>query len=428
MSPPLRPLPDTIGRYKVVRLLGQGAMGRVVLAHDPVLDRDVAVKLLRDDLGLPSEHRQALLDRMRQEARASARVSHPSIVALHDMGDDPELGLFLVFEYVEGVTLKDRLTRGPLGSESTAKIARAVGDALTTAHSAGVLHRDIKPENVILTKTGAKIADFGIARVPDSTLTRDGGLLGTPAYSAPEAIASGKFSPLSDQFSMAATLYEAISLHRAFPGDDAVAVATRIATEEPPRIAEVCGIDAHVDTVLARALSKNPRARFESCEEFGRALADALELTPRAAQPTLPDERHRWPPASAPGGNRLARTVAIGAAGVGALFAIGAVAVWLGKDDEADASLSSSTPLAYDAAPSNELAERPSERKTRRPAGSSSSDETRNRNRRDAGESDARNEGGSRGSQEPAAAADTARDAGTTPPGVGSANPADPPR
>jgi eukaryotic-like serine/threonine-protein kinase len=254
MSPPIRPLPESIGRYKVVRLLGQGAMGRVLLAHDPVLDRDVAVKLLRDDLGLPSEHRQALLDRMRHEARASARVSHPSIVALHDMGDDPELGLFLVFEYVEGVTLKDRLTRGPLGSESTAKIARAVGDALTTAHSAGVLHRDIKPENVILTKTGAKIADFGIARVPDSTLTRDGGLLGTPAYSAPEAIASGRFSQLSDQFSMAATLYEAISMRRAFPGDDAVAVATRIATEEPPRIAEVCGIDVHVDTVLMRAL------------------------------------------------------------------------------------------------------------------------------------------------------------------------------
>jgi eukaryotic-like serine/threonine-protein kinase len=418
MSPPIRPLPESIGRYKVVRLLGQGAMGRVVLAHDPVLDRDVAVKLLRDDLGLPSEHRQALLDRMRHEARASARVSHPSIVALHDMGDDPELGLFLVFEYVEGVTLKDRLTRGPLGSESTAKIARAVGDALTTAHSAGVLHRDIKPENVILTKTGAKIADFGIARVPDSTLTRDGGLLGTPAYSAPEAIASGRFSPLSDQFSMAATLYEAISLRRAFPGDDAVAVATRIATEEPPRIAEVCGIDAHVDTVLMRALSKNPQARFGSCEEFGRALAEALELAPRAGQPTLPDERPRWPPESARAGRSHTRTVAIGAAGAGALLAVGAVALWSGLGSSGQVDTQVSAPLAYDATPSGEVAERPSEKKTRRsPGGSGNGDDGRRAPRREAGASDANpDDAGTATQQDPETPSDTVRDSGAAAP------------
>jgi serine/threonine-protein kinase len=380
MSPPLRPLPDAIGRYRVVRLLGQGAMGRVLLAHDPVLDRTVAVKLLRDDLGLPSEHRQALLDRMRHEARASARVSHPNIVALHDMGDDPELGLFLVFEYVEGVTLKDRLTRGPLGSESTAKIARAVGDALTTAHEAGVLHRDIKPENVILTKTGAKIADFGIARVPDSTLTRDGGLLGTPAYSAPEAIASGKFSPQSDQFSMAATLYEAISLHRAFPGDDAVAVATRIATEEPPRIAEVCGIDPRVDTVLARGMAKNPASRYGSSAEFGRALAEALEITPRAAQPTLPDERHLPPPSRRGSGTR---TIAITAAIGGALVSALALALWsrLG-DDDATELLPSSAPLSYDATPGPEVTEKPAEKKPRRPAAAAGEE---SRRKRDAG-------------------------------------------
>lgn len=157
------------------------------------------------------------------------------------MGEDPELGLYLVFEYVEGVTLKERLGRGPLGPEAAAKVAREIGDALNTAHAAGVLHRDIKPENLILSRTGAKIADFGIARVPDSTLTRDGGLLGTPAYSAPESIHHGKFSPLTDQFSLAATLYEAISGRRAFPGEGALAVATRIATEYPPLIAAASG-------------------------------------------------------------------------------------------------------------------------------------------------------------------------------------------
>jgi len=313
-------LPAQIGRYRIERLLGRGAMGRVLLAHDPVLDRSVAIKLLRDDLNIPPEQHDTLLHRMRQEARASARVSHPNIVALHDMGEDPELGLCLVFEYAEGLTLKERLLRGPLGPEAAAKLAREVGDALSTAHQAGVLHRDIKPENIILTPTGAKVADFGIARVPDSTLTRDGGLLGTPAYSAPECIASGKFSPLSDQFSLAATLYEAVSGQRAFPGEDAIAVATRITTDEPPRIAELSGLDPHVDDVLARGLSKLPSARFEDSRAFGAALAEALWQSPRRKQPTLPDERHRTHAPSAQE-SRTARLV-IGGAAVGALLGI----------------------------------------------------------------------------------------------------------
>jgi len=315
-SPDLR-LPTQIGRYKIERLLGRGAMGRVLLAHDPVLDRSVAIKLLRDDLNIPPEQHDALLHRMRQEARASARVSHPNIVALHDMGEDPEFGLCLVFEYAEGQTLKERILRGALGPEAAAKLAREVGDALTTAHLAGVLHRDIKPENIILTPTGAKVADFGIARVPDSTLTRDGGLLGTPAYSAPECIASGKFSPLSDQFSLAATLYEAVSGQRAFPGEDAIAVATRITTDEPPGIAELAGLDPHVDEVLARGLAKLPGARFEDARTFGQALAEALWQSPRRQLPTLPDQRHRTYAPSAQE-SRTTRLV-VGGAAVGAL-------------------------------------------------------------------------------------------------------------
>lgn len=312
--------PEQIGRYRVTRVIGVGAMGRVLLAHDPVLDRDVAVKLLRDDLGVPQEQKRTLVDRMRQEARAAARVSHPNIVALHDMGEDPTFGLFLVFEYLEGETLKERLERGPLGPVSAATLARQIGNALSTAHEAGVLHRDIKPENIILTRTGAKIADFGIARVPDSTLTLGGGLLGTPAYSAPEAISDGGFSPMSDQFSMAATLYEAIAGQRAFPGDDAVAVASRIATDEPPPIASISGVDPHVDTVLHRALSKKPKSRYASCDEFGQAIAEALEVAPRSTMPTLPDEQHRRAEQHA-AGSKGARLAAGGMA-VGALLTI----------------------------------------------------------------------------------------------------------
>jgi serine/threonine protein kinase len=309
----------------VVRLLGQGAMGRVLLAHDSVLDRDVAVKLLRNDLGLPPEQSEALVERMRQEARASARVSHPNIVALYDMGEDAGQGLFLVFEYVEGWSLKEKLTRGPIGLDAAVRLALELGSALATAHAAGVLHRDIKPENIILARTGAKIADFGIARVPDSTLTRGGKLLGTPAYSAPEAVAHGTFSPATDQFSMAATLYEAISLRRAFPGEDAVTVATRITTEQPAPVAELCSLDPHVDAVLYRALSKDANARFPSCDDFGRALAEALRLAPRTRMNTVPDIYHqRSRRAGAP--SRTA-WVALGSAVIGALLAVGVAAL-----------------------------------------------------------------------------------------------------
>ncbi len=313
-----------IGRYQPVRLLGRGAMGRVLLAHDPVVERRVAIKLLRDDLVIAPEQRAALIDRMRQEARASARVSHPNIVALYDMGEDPELGLFLVFEYAEGLTLEQRIAKGPLGAEAGAKLSRELGDALTTAHAAGVLHRDIKPQNIILTATGAKIADFGIARVPDSTLTRDGGLLGTPAYSAPECITKGVFSPISDQFSLAATLYEALSQRRAFPGEDAVSVATRITTELPPGIAELCGLDPHIDAILLRGMAKLPAERFPSARELGETLAEALAIPTRKMQPTLPDAHHRHAPWQGRPENHGLRT-AMGGAAVGALLGVAAL-------------------------------------------------------------------------------------------------------
>lgn len=314
-----RSLPEEIGRYHIVRLHGQGAMGRVFLAHDTILDRDVALKLLRDDLDVADEQRKTLLDRMRQEARAAARVSHPNIVALHDMGEDPEWGLYLVFEYVEGSTLKERLERGPLGAIAAARLASEIGGALTVAHEAGVLHRDIKPENIILSRTGGKIADFGIARIPDSTLTFGGSLLGTPAYSAPEAVSDGRFSPKSDQFSMAATMYEAISGKRAFPGEDAVVVARKIGTDEPAEVAVAAGVDPHVDTVLARAFSKDARERFDTCEEFGNALSEALRMAPRSAMPTRPDQVHRQ---AIEGSSLRVAQAATGGVAIGAMLAI----------------------------------------------------------------------------------------------------------
>ncbi|HET9956544.1 MAG TPA: serine/threonine-protein kinase [Polyangiaceae bacterium] len=351
-----RALPASIGRYQIERLLGRGAMGRVLLAHDPVLDRAVAVKLLRDDLRIPPEQLQGLLHRMRQEARASARVAHPNIVGLFDMGEDPELGLFLVFEYASGSTLKERLKQGPLSPPAAARLAREIGDALSTAHSAGVLHRDIKPENIILTKAGSKIADFGIARVPDSTLTRDGGLLGTPAYSAPESITRGDFSPRSAQFSMAATLYEAISQRRAFAGEDAVAVASRITTEEAPPLARACGVPLEVDLVLKRALAKEPSARFESAREFGEKLAEALDPLPRKPLDTLPDARHRL--AAENHAESQATRFALGGAALGLL--LGAAGMHLSQGLKSGSEVAPASPASSTTqAPIGWLAEGP---------------------------------------------------------------------
>jgi serine/threonine protein kinase len=273
-----------IGRYEVIRLLGQGGMGRVLLARDTVLGRHVAIKIVRDDLGLPPESRDALFARMRQEARAAAAIEHPHLVTLHDMGEEPDVGLYLVFEYLTGPTLREQSAQGPLDVAIVATMARELGDALTTAHDAGVIHRDVKPENVILSPRGAKLTDFGLARLGDSTLTTAGSVLGTPAYSAPEALALGTFSPASDQFSLAATVFEAICTHRAFPGDDALTIAARIATEPAPPLplfrsaAADPRLVSRLDAVLTRALAKDPAARYPSCRAFGDALAAAITV------------------------------------------------------------------------------------------------------------------------------------------------------
>ncbi|MBX3222368.1 MAG: serine/threonine protein kinase [Labilithrix sp.] len=295
--------PKTIGRYEVERLLGQGGMGRVWLARDTVLGRKVAIKVLRDDLALPPPVRDELVVRMGHEARAAAAVSHPNIVTLHDMGEDDAVGLFLVFEYVttkdDGgeaigagadvvLSLRDRLKRGPLAFSEVAKLARELGSALTFAHEAGVIHRDVKPENVLFSRSGFKVADFGIARIPDSTITRANTVLGTPAYTAPEALSKGEFGPASDQFSLAATLYEAATGGRAFAGEDAIVTAGKVSSEPPPPLHESIGPDATVralDLTLQRGLAKTPEARFASCAELGQEVARVIETdgAPRRA-------------------------------------------------------------------------------------------------------------------------------------------------
>ncbi len=272
--------PDTIGRYEVLSSLGRGGMGIVYLARDSVLGRHVAVKVLRDDLDIPPQSRKELLLRMRNEARAAAAISHPNIVALHDMGEDATVGLYLVFEYVEGETLRSKLRLGAMSLSEAAELSRAMGRALTAAHHAGVIHRDIKPENVLLAKTGPKVADFGVARAPDSLITQRDVILGTPSYTAPEVLTHGDYGPQSDQFSLAATMYEALTGTRAFGGDDPLDVARKV-SDDDPRPLETLDADPRIVTrmngVLKRGMAKKPEDRYQSAEDFGNALGIAIE-------------------------------------------------------------------------------------------------------------------------------------------------------
>ena len=273
--------PKTIGRYRVERWLASGAMGNVFLAHDPDLARAVAIKTVRDH-GLDARALANYLARFKNEARAAAKLHHPNIVAIYDVGEDPNVGPYLVFEYVSGASLKALIeNRGPLDAPTLLSIAEQIARALDAAHAASVIHRDIKPENILVTSDGhAKLADFGVARLPDAALTRDGQFLGTPCYAAPETLTNSQYSPQSDLFSFAAVLYEAASAERAFPGDDAVAVAHHVVNDEPPAPSEVAPrarILESVDKIILQGLRKNPNERWTSAAQLARALRAAYE-------------------------------------------------------------------------------------------------------------------------------------------------------
>lgn len=269
-------IPDKIGRYEVIRLLGQGAMGAVHLGRDPSLDREVAIKTLKE-LDLQDDAKKRFLERFRNEAKAAARLHDPTIVQVFDVGEDPAAGPYLVLEYVKGKTLKHVLReRGPLPPEELVDVARQIGHAIDLAHERQIIHRDVKPDNILFTEDGrAKLADFGVARLPDAALTKEGQFLGTPCYAAPETLAAGKYGPRTDVFSFAAVLYELASGARAFPGDDAISVAHAVIHDQPtlPSAAGSAKIPPKVDAAIMRGLEKNAEQRYESA----RALADAIE-------------------------------------------------------------------------------------------------------------------------------------------------------
>ncbi|MBX3273706.1 MAG: serine/threonine protein kinase [Sandaracinaceae bacterium] len=293
-------IPKQIGRYLVERMLGQGAMGSVYLGRDPELDRAVAIKTVRH-LDLEESRLRTFIERFRNEARAAARLSHPSIVAVYDVGEEESVGPYLVFEYVAGSSLKQILRgRGPLSPHDAVRLARQIANALDTAHQAGVIHRDVKPDNILVSAAGdAKLADFGVARVPDAALTKEGQFLGTPCYAAPETLGEGVYGPQTDHFSFAAVVYEVVSGVRAFPGDDAISVAHHVVHDTPVPPSEVAGdakIPKAVDRVIQRGLEKDASLRYATANELVDALASAyidaglLERDPTGVQVLPPPD------------------------------------------------------------------------------------------------------------------------------------------
>ena len=272
----------TLLHYTILSELGAGGMGRVYLARDTLTERHVAIKVLASESGGAEA-----CARLIREARAAARLSHPNIVTLL-AAEEHENELFLVEELVEGETLAQRLTRGPLDAGEAVRLARELTAALVHAHGHGVLHRDLKPENVLVAADGAfKVADFGIARIQGTTMTMTGTLAGTLPYMAPERVHGHAGDARSDLFALGAILYEAVSGRRAFPGRSEPAVMQAILNEEPPPIETNSPRLAALAHLATRLLAKEPRDRPANAE----AVAGMLEgLTATPAHP----RRRRW--------------------------------------------------------------------------------------------------------------------------------------
>lgn len=286
--PPTSP-PDVIAhRYELGGILGRGGMGEVRAGTDLALHREVAVKLLRGDLA----HQPGLRRRFEREARAAARITHPHVVAIYDIGEHAGVP-YIVMERLPGRTLANELTSGALTQTRACSLALEVLSALDAAHQLGVVHRDIKPGNILLTPDGhAKVADFGIAKLAeDSDQTTTGLLFGTAAYLAPERLAGRPATPASDLYSVGVLLFEALAGRPPFRADTPLALVESIARGVPQPLAELRDdVEPAVVAVIERAMAKDPDLRFASARTMAAALvaADPSTAPSTAGDPTLP--------------------------------------------------------------------------------------------------------------------------------------------
>ena len=277
---------DRIGRYKIVRELGRGAMGVVYLATDPTIGRPVAIKTIRLSEVSDPDERARLRERLFREARSAGVLSHPGIVTIYDMEAQGDVA-YIAMEYVNGPTLDQLISGQPLPSDRMFSILGQAAVALDYAHQKGIVHRDIKPANIMVTEDNlAKITDFGIAKIStNEQFTMTGAIVGTPHYMAPEQVQGLAVDGRADQFSLAVIAFEMLTGEKPFTGEQLTTVVYKIVAEEPPAAHRLNStLNQGITNVLRRALAKKPDARYGSCQKF----VDALEAACAAAMGWMP--------------------------------------------------------------------------------------------------------------------------------------------
>ncbi len=302
------------GRYVVERLLGSGGMAQVYLTHDEILDRHVALKILRDQYAEDEE----FVERFRREARSAASLSHPNIVFIYDQGRSEDGAYYMAMEYVPGGTLKERIRQGgPLTLEAAVGVALQIADALSEAHEKGVIHRDIKPQNVLVTEKGdVKVTDFGIARAAassSSVATAPGAVLGTVDYMSPEQARGESVGPQSDLYSLGVVLYEMLTGTLPYEADNPIGTAIKHMTAPVRSPSETNpSVPEPLAALTMKLLAKDPEGRYASAAALSDDLKQVRSGLPPVAAEAQKTEKMTVPlPPLAPGRDELTKRTAV---------------------------------------------------------------------------------------------------------------------
>jgi serine/threonine-protein kinase len=259
-----------IGKYRIIELVGEGAMGVVYRAHDSVLDRNVAIKVMNESIARQDDLRKRFL----REAQAAASLQHPNVVCIYDLGES-DGHLFIAMEFIQGVDLERLIELGePLSLQARLDIIIDVLTGLAFSHKRGIIHRDIKPANIRVGEDGrAKIMDFGVAHLASSSMTSTGSILGTPTYMAPEQITEGKTSPGTDIFAVGGVLYQVLTMMKPFEGPTLQNLFFKIMTESPRPITELMpGLPPALDRIVQKAMAKDPADRYLNALDMANDL------------------------------------------------------------------------------------------------------------------------------------------------------------
>lgn len=276
---------EKLGRYEILSEIGQGAMGVVYKAVDPLIDRTVAIKAI--NLNLSKDELADFEERFDREAKSAGRLNHPNIVTIYDVGRADQVA-FMAMEYLEGRELKEIIASGEvLQPDRIAEIIAQIADALAFAHDHGIVHRDIKPANIMVLRNGSvKITDFGIAKMSSGSRTQIGIILGSPKYMSPEQVAGKPVDGRSDIFSLGAVLYELLTGRPAFGGEGSTltSIMYQVLNEMPASPTDVNpAIPVAFNYIVARAMAKEPENRYQSAQEMANDVRNFKNLTTASA-------------------------------------------------------------------------------------------------------------------------------------------------